>query len=292
MRICYVAKHDQRRSNDDEGAICHALEALGHEVVRISEHDRLNYGRLTGDLLLFHGWHDFESIRRTRMPRAFWYFDLVDFPDPTLRARCDARVEWVRRVTELCDVGFLTDGDWVAGDRSGKLHWLPQGTDERKIYRGRPLAVAPVVFTGISRGGGVQRESFVAEMERVWGPKFCHVPKGAYGRDLADLAAGTRVVVAPDSPVTPRYWSNRAYLAAGHGAVLLHPACGLEEHYRDGVEVAFYHSRTELHEMIEYYLSHPGERAAMSAAAMARTTTKHTYRHRCEQLVRAVEGLR
>ena len=295
MRILYVAKHDQPDSNDDEGAIAHALTALGHDVQRLQEHKGSLAKRVLGvDLLLFHKWHDPEMLQRFDgiCPRVFWYFDLVDWPaDPTLAARCEARKRWMWSITSHVELGFCTDGDWVAADATGKLRWLPQGADERLAGFGIGSNNIDILFTGIGKGGGQQRESFVEEMRRRWGSRFWHVPTGVHGRALADTVASAKVAVCPDSPVTDRYWSNRVFLLAGFGATLLHPhSAGLVKAFPSGV--MRYSSREELHVNVDHLLSSPDDRRALSQAAFGCVVQKHLYRHRCEELLLAVQGLK
>lgn len=296
-KIVFVARHGVGFA-DDEGAITHALTALGHEVVCIHERKGKSVRHIRdADLLLFLKWDDAHALSQARCPRAFWYFDLVDWPsDPTLARRCAQRRAWMERITPLVDVGFCTDGDWVAADTTGKLVWLPQGADERVIGRGDNVATeppVPILFTGTARGGGRVRESFVAEMAERYGDDFRHVRPtphhpGYYQRDLARLIASAQIVVAPDGPVTDRYWSNRVYNALGFGAFLLHPYCReLAKSYEDRREVVYYHSRDDLHRLIAHYRALPeAARREVSEGGLRRTLAGHTYRHRCEELLR------
>src|SRR5437762_2659363 len=101
MKILYVAKHGSG-GNDDEGAITHALRVLGHEVDCVHEdYDRrptgVNPFARPRDLVLFHKWNDFDQLRALSGPKCFWYFDLVECDDPSLRRRCRQRVEWMSR---------------------------------------------------------------------------------------------------------------------------------------------------------------------------------------------------
>ena len=303
--MLYIAKHDSG-GNDDEGAVTHALTRLGHDVQRLREEKGSLAKRVPNvDLLLFHKWDDVEMLQRFDgiCPRAFWYFDLVDWPsDPSLAGRCQGRREWMARITPHVELGFCTDGDWVAQDTTGKLRWLPQGADERMVGRGSPEKCptcstpwtgTPILFTGISRGGGRRRESFVEEMQTRWRDKFRHVQAGVHGRALADLVASSQAVVCPDSPVTDRYWSNRVYLLAGFGATLLHPYCkGLRDYGYTTDEVLMYRDRQELRSYLDAILQDSNLRDELSAAALERTKREHLYRHRVQKLIEAVEGLR
>lgn len=301
LTVCYVAKHDSG-GNDDEGAITQAFLDLGHNVERLRESRGQVAHKLEGDFLLFHKWEDLPSIARIQIPKVCWYFDLVDWPDdPTVADRCKRRLEWMDNVIPLADLAFLTDGDRVEKcNESGKLHWLPQGADLRVMGFGEaderccPICRkwwtggVPILFTG-NRRGGKGRQDFVHDMEVKYGPDFLHIADGVHGRDMANLIASCRIVVAPDSPVTDRYWSNRVYNALGFGAFLIHPYCAkMTEQYDDHKEIVFYRSRGELHEAIRYYWGREEDRLRIAKAGLNKTLYKHTYAHRVAELVRIV----
>lgn len=308
MKIVYVARHGQVDSNDDEGAVTHALEALGHEVVKVNEGSCQAGGRKAnglprGDFLLFHKWANTSCLRKADMPRVFWYFDLVNYPqDRSLETRDKSRIHWMNVVLPLADLGFCTDGDWVRGvtlqgdaaeANKHKLVWLTQGCDERVTGFGRATAQrarVPILFTGIRANGGRDRAAFVDAMSARWGDKFHYVQSGTYRRKLADLIAQSDIVVGPTSPVTDYYWSNRVYNSLGMGAFMLHAdALGLHNHYEDGEELVYYRDLADLHELINYYLAKPDVRANIARRALDRSLTHHTYRRRCELLVHTVK---
>jgi len=302
MRILYIAKHGSG-GNDDEGSIAFALGKLGHEVVKVQEFgDRLPLEDLKRmdqefSFCLFHKWSNFDFIKRLKCPKAFWYFDLVDWPqDPTLSSRCEARKRWMAEVTPLVDLGFCTDGDWVERDQSGKLLVLRQGADERVVGFGEPwkgYTPIDVLFIGGIKGCGVQRESFVRELQARYGHRFTHFSSGVYGRALANAVATSKVVVCPDSPVTDRYWSNRVYVMGGFGACLLHPYCSyLSSNYSSCLPgVYFYRDREDMYRQLDLLLSEEGinDRKPASEIVLEQVKQNHLYRHRCEELVRVVK---
>lgn len=326
LRIIYVGKHGSG-GNDDEGAILHALRVLGYTVEPLREGKGRFADQVLGpdpDLLLFHKWSDIDTIRRMRKrcKIAFWYFDRVNDPDPSIAGRSAERIAWMERVVPEVDYGFCTDGDWVksvtgfqggVGLGDGKLHWLPQGADERVVGFGRaesyPLPAGqmmpdgfagieqwPILFTGI-RKGGQRRMSFVDEMTDHYPGRFRWIASGCHGRDLADAIAQSKIVVAPDAPLGPLYWSNRVYNTLGFGGFLLHPYTqGLDRQqvetygYEAGRELVFYHSHQELHDLIGHYLASPEERWSIQSMGLARTLNQHLYRHRLERLVAIVEN--
>lgn len=300
MKIAYIANHGCG-GNDDEGAIAHALEALGHEVVRLPERGFSIASAARCDLLLSHKWANNLPARVNR-PWIFWYFDLVDWPDPTLRHRNETRMRWMRENVGRAALGFCTDGDWV--DRfnpmsGGKLVWLMQGADERVVGRDEPTSGKrmPIVFTGIKRGGGRGRIDFVNWMESRFGDRFHHCERGIHRERLRGFLAHANVVVCPDSPVTDRYWSNRIYNAAGFGACVVHPhAKGLEDHYQHEREIICFprgasaEDRANLESKLFYLLDPDNEpyRRSLGEAALRRTEAEHLYRHRLEVLLRIV----
>lgn len=290
MRILYVAKHNSG-DNDDEGAIAHGLRELGHEVLCVDETVRGRYilQHTNYDFVLFHKWQDTATLKRLEMPKVFWYFDLVDFPDPMIAGRNRNRMEWMQRTIPEVRVGFCTDGDWVNKDRSGKLVRLLQGADQRIAGTGlqQTSRRLKLLFTG-TRKGGLGRESFVSEMATNYCGGFTHLgdKNKIHGRALADVIRSADIVVAPDAPITDHYWSNRVYLMLGFGAFLMHPfASTLVRHYTDEKEIVYYRDREELHSKIKYYSERPEERERIAAAGLRRTLEQHTYKHRCQQLV-------
>jgi len=298
MNILYVAKHENGQG-DDEGAIHNALECLGHNVQRVREVAGHRAFKVENcEVCLFHKWEDWNSIQNIQLPKVFWYFDLVEFPDPATEVRNERRREWMRRVMPLVQLGFCTDGDWVNKDKTGKLVLLRQGADQRLAGAGiggicphckRGSTGAPLLFTGI-RNGGVARAFFVDEMVTKYQQDFLHIPAGAYGRNLADLIASCQIVVAPDAPVTDHYWSNRVYTTLGYKGFLMHPYCSdLATEYEDGKEIVFYRSRGQLHSFIDHYRSRPEDRERIAAAALDRTLKQHTYLERCKILVKTIQ---
>lgn len=295
MNIIYIGKHgNTRRSNDDEGAITYALEELGHEVHCVQEGAPIltPTSRRTS-LILFNHWADPSPLQDLRAAKACWCFDLIDYPkDATLESRNRRRSNWAQRAVEASDIAFFTDGDWVAADTTGKVHHLSQGCDQTAL----PCAPKegrhpPLLLTGISAGGGRGRESFTNDLTARYREQLLHIRSGVHGRPLAQTIAGSTIVIAPDSPLTDRYWSNRVYLTLGLGGFLLHPFSeGLAREYVEGKELVFYRGREDLYRLIDYYLdpSHSEEREAIRSAGYIRTHTSYTYRHRCEKLIALV----
>lgn len=295
MRIVYIAKHDSG-DNDDEGAITYALRQLGHRVMCVHERSVEDIGSASGDLILVHKLDCPVRLRRFSAPKVFWHFDLVESDDWELQSRSIERRAWMAEATDVCDLGFCTDGDWVAKDTTGKLHWLMQGADERYVGAGHTpeenTGGIDILFTGSQIHGG-KRISFLNECRARYGDRFRmvgHRPRErVHGRRLADLIASAKIVVAPDGPCSDRYWSNRVYLTLGFGGFLIHPLCArLMDHYGPN-DISYYMSREAFHVLVDSYLDRPDIRQDVAQHGYETTIAKHLYRHRCEELLRVVK---
>lgn len=300
MKILFIAKHDSG-DNDDEGAVAYALRQLGHEVACVQEKKWKREGvdplAVQADFCLFFKHEVVSEIRELskRMPCAFWYFDMVESVDgdPTLKVRSETRLRWMDDVMPLVVAGFCTDGDWVA--KMGKpLTQLCQGADERVAGLGTAEREwPPILFTGMVNHGQ-KRATHVRQLERKYGSQFGVLGNRGpafrlHGRELANVFAATKVVVAPDGPSTDRYWSNRVYLTTSLGGFLLHPHCSeLCKQYAPGV-LQYYYDRTDLEEQIDYYLTHEEARKVHLLRAYEHTMEHHTYKHRCVELLNTVQ---
>lgn len=331
VRILYVAKHGEHDNQDEMaiahalGVLGHEVVRV-HEMRRHRRHNAGVFDELppsaplsSYDFCLFHKWETVSEIQEVAavMPCAFWYFDLIsNDDDPTLRERMARRRRWFDDVIPHCVTAFLTDGDWVnrwngrrvredhrvggefrPGD--GKMiHWLMQGADERNVGYGVPrfTSTPEILFTG-TRYHGTKRAEHIDRLQTRYGSRFGVVGENQrqsprrHGRELADLFASCKVVVAPDGPCTDRYWSNRVYLTAGFGGYLIHPLCkGLEPHYNTA-ELRQYRDRDELERMIDYALECSSEIPTMRMFGLHATQQRNLYRHRCEVLVNTMRGL-
>ncbi len=283
MRVVYVAKHDSG-GNDDEGAIHFALEKLGHDVVRVREAHSKKTERIEADFLLCHHWHDYATLAKVTIPKVCWCFDLIDWPTPA--GRHAERREWARRMADLCDVCFFTDGDWAA--RNGG-QWLTQGADERESAEwSLGTNGVDVLFVG---GIGYGRDKFVQEMRMMYGGyRFKHIAKGCHGAALQHEIASAKIIVAPPTPISARYWSNRVYNMLRMGGFMLHPH--IAELKSQLPCLPTYTTMDDLHGMIDYYRGKPEQRKQIAELGHRYVMQHHTYRHRVEAIVDAVKGLR
>lgn len=292
MKVVYVAKHDQRSGNDDEGAIAHAFRVLGHEVVCFDEKSLSAAFREAGDFLLFHHLSNAPMrLNEASIPTVFWYFDLVNANDYSVAVRSKRRMNWITSVTRQVSAGFCTDGDWGAQDNSGKLTWLTQGADERIVGRGTPIEGLhiPILFAGSYLKNGRGRQEFVYKMKEKYGKDFVHIT-GEYRERLRDYIASSDIVVCPNEPITSRYASNRVYLSAGFGGCVLHPYCqALLDDFSELIDVLQYESMESLFNTINYLLDKPHIMETFRECALGRVKKQHLYRHRIEKMLQVLK---
>jgi hypothetical protein len=309
LRVLHFADF-RPRDNADEQAVAHALRKLGHEVLEVPDNQRrltvADVLRFGPDFLLSHKPPP-DTLHGLPCKKVVWFWDMIRSNDWELQARSDSRAQWATDMAQVADLMFLTDGDWVAKDTTGKLHHLMQGADERVTgpwgsHPGENRPPAPpeswapnwtgdILFTGSVIHGGV-RASFVDEMQRVWGNRFLsfghHAKDRVHGRRLAELMACAKVVVCPDGPVTNRYASNRLVQALGFGAFVMHPEVKVATDMYPNGGVALYERRDELHDAIAFWLELEEERRGVAGQGFKETMFHNLYRHRCAQLVDVV----
>lgn len=293
MKILYLGNHGNAlRSNDDEGAIARSLVELGCQLKLIQEHKFLDDDYSKYDFLLFHHYKDLNQLSNVTIPKVFWCFDRIDSSDDiTLNYRTKKRTEWANEAIRISQLGFFTDGDWVARHQTDtKYIWLTQGLNQylqRFPYESHTERRG-ILFTGGLKGG-VVRDSFVTEMKTSY-PQFIHVQGGYHGQRLAQLLSSVAICVAPDYPVSDSYWSNRIYLTLGLGGFLLHPySQGLAEDFIPGHDLEMYCDRDELHEQIRHYLENVEEREILRERGHQQVLAHHTYKHRCETMLSIIK---
>lgn len=294
MKIGYVAKHDSG-GNDDEGAIHFALEALGHRVERLRESRSHAMHKLDCDFLLFHHFPNPLELTKLKCPKVFWCFDRIVEPDcPELALRNTRRGNWARQMLEACDLGFFTDGDWVSTQPREKAYWLMQGADERitgvDVHYVKDI---DILFMGGAKGCGAKREAFVELMQRSYGSRF-HWAQKTYREELRRLIGRSKVVVAPPFPWSLRYWSNRAYIALGFGAMLVHPPIYDYKSHADYMPYMPYIEKGNAAKGLLYVIEEmlalsEEQRRKIAFNGLSHTMSKHLYRHRCEELINVVK---
>lgn len=77
-------------------------------------------------------------------------------------------------------------------------------------------------------------------------------------------------------------------ITAAGGFMLCHDQPELSDHLVIGKECAVFHDEQDLMGKIDYYLSHPEERAEIALAGQRRTLSQHLYRHRLERVIQVL----
>ncbi len=135
---------------------------------------------------------------------------------------------------------------------------------------------------------------------KVWAPGLNHVPADsavrrgyvgrAWGLEMFRILAGSKITLNHHGDIPPYANNKRLYEATGVGALLLTDwKQNLSEMFEPGKEVAAYHSAAECAELIEHYLAHDDERAAVARAGQERTLREHTYHRRMQDLLHLLE---
>lgn len=293
MRIAYIAKHNSG-GNDDEEAILHALQRLGQSVDCIHEKEatETKIRETKPDFILCHGWSQFSTITNLKsIPKVFWYFDLVEYPDKTLNQRSLYRKAWAIEMMRYCDLGFFTDGDFCLKMKraySGRAHILRQGFDDRMIQPFKPSTDQySILFFGNEKGGGKEREDWLKEMKERWGSQFYQYKRGIYKEDMSRKINEFKLTIAPGGPVTDNYWSNRVYLMTGYGGFHLHPySSGLNEEFGGCLPL---YNKSNCQNLIEMFLSKKGDRDQIAELCYNITIKNLTYSQKVSELLEIVK---
>jgi spore maturation protein CgeB len=80
----------------------------------------------------------------------------------------------------------------------------------------------------------------------------------------------------------------RLFEVAGIGGFQLSDAPGAADFFEPGVEIATFKGPKQLREMVDHFLAHPEERAAMAARAQRRAHRDHTFAKRLERIIETV----
>ncbi len=115
----------------------------------------------------------------------------------------------------------------------------------------------------------------------------------AWGLEMYERLRTARITLNVHIGVAGRYANNmRLYEATGVGSLLLTDwKENLGELFEPGREVAAFRSAGECVELIDHYLSHEEERAAVARAGQVRTLRDHTYERRMGEYAERLRGI-
>jgi hypothetical protein len=290
MKIKYLGNFGNPFSDSTEEHIKYAFEQLGHEVVVFNEKEFDMQAIIDepADLFLFHKGgqntgvelpHLMELLNKITCPKIFWYFDKID------RGQ---RETWLRAILPFVDWGFITDGGWIRRNNYANISQVMQGVgnEDMKLGKFNEKYAHDVVFLGSIYG---DRINFIEGLKAVYGDRF-KLYNNIFGRELYDLCATVKVIVAPRSIQNDFYWSSRVYMMLGSGGFLIHPKLeGMKKEFNDGEHIVYYLNGLDFKEKIDYYLEHEGERKKIQKAGYELVISKYTYQHRVEEILKKLK---
>ena len=114
----------------------------------------------------------------------------------------------------------------------------------------------------------------------------------AWGIDMYQVLSDSRITVNQHESWAGDHANNlRLYEATGVGTLLITDAkSDLSTLFKPHQEVVVYHSVEECRELIDHFLAHPAEAAAIAAAGRRRTLSEHTYAHRMQEFLDLLQG--
>ena len=295
MKIIYLGNFNNKESDATEKHIKFALEELGHEVIPIDEQKFLMRDILdikNPDMFLFHKGglsfgFPFESLLKIlnylTCKKVCWFFDKI----------IGDRENYIDIISGYVDYVFVSDDTWRRRHKYNNMHCLRQGIGNEDAPpvsgRGIPLPEYQydVVFTG---NVYPPRDLFVDILKEAYRDKF-KVFNNVFGRNLYDLCASVKIIVAPPDPSDEFYWSSRIYMILGSGGFLVHPVLhGLKEEFQEGRHFAGYKGLREMKETIDYFLKPENEikRKTMKMSGWKHCIANFTYKDRMIEMLKAI----
>lgn len=299
MKIIYLGNFNNKDSDKTEEHIKYAFEQLGHEVIAVPESNLVSgendmaaevLNIENPDLFLFHKGGVGSVITLDLLvkllnyitcKKVFWYFDKV-FPD---------REEYIENVTPYVDYGFLTDDTYLRRHNSKNLSCLRQGigNEDTSFGKFRKEYECDIAFVGNPYG---ERAEFIKTLSQAYGDRF-KVFNNVFNRDLYDLCASAKVIVAPTYPNDEFYWSSRIYMILGSGGFLIHPDLyGLKDEFEEGKHFIGYKTIEEMMVAINYFTDpkHEEERSKIQMAGYKQCHKIATYKDRIKQMLKICEN--
>ena len=288
-----------------------ALEALGHQVVRLQE-PRATAGQILAEALksdVFvwvhtHGWNTagiedvLTQLRGERIPVVAYHLDLYM---GLQRWRTYEQDPYMRQIDHFFTVDRLM-ADWLNQNTPVRGHYITaavHGPECTLAERPSPLG-NDVVFVG-SRGYHPEwpyRRELVDWLGTTYGPRFTHIGGDGVGvvrgEALNRLYGSSQVVVGDSLCLNfdyPDYWSDRVFETLGRGGFMIHPYIkGMERVFEDREHLVFYDfgDFDQLKKLVDYYLEHDAEREQIRLAGHEHVKANHTYTARWKTILDTV----
>lgn len=209
-----------------------------------------------------------EGLLEAPVPTAFWAVDN------------HLNYRWHKEYARQFDVTFFAQKDYIpAAQRYGaaNVHWLPLAADaEYHRIEPRPGKYAVSFVGNISKG----RRRFFDSID----PDIpLNIVSGVYEQDMAQILAESKIGlnVSLREDLNMRFFE---VLASGALLVTQKIEAGVSDLFQDGVHFASHHF-TDVSKILKYYLENEPLRAGIAARGRELCLSRHTYRHRCEELI-------
>jgi len=230
--------------------------------------------------------------------------------------RRDARVViWCEEALEALDgsiVDYFELADLVCMSNPARFSWLRERGLQNmaflmsgfspRFHRPAPPQrfLRDVAFIG-GPGRRGQRASFLAETARRFDTEVFGLHWNRWGhfhdglrlrapvdnRGYARICASSRIVLGVNEVNDDLYYfSNRTFLTLACGGFhLTHYVPRLENVFRDGEHLAWYHDEEQALERIEHWLNRDSDRARIAAGGHAEVMQHHQYSHRVARIL-------
>jgi glycosyltransferase involved in cell wall biosynthesis len=189
----------------------------------------------------------------------------------------------------LFDQNFVSSAtvrDQLRASGFTNVYWLPHAFDTTFDASQKLQRVLDVCFVGATGlEGHEKRRALLEVLSSRYTMNNWRVPVNQ--EEMYRLYGQSRIVVN----IPHQSGLNmRTFEAMACGALLLNEAAvpGLDELFEDGRHFVSYRNCQELLENIDYYLEHEEERSAIAEAGRAEVISRHSYRHRAQELLRVV----
>jgi len=296
MKIFYIGKFAKIW---DEKQISISLEQLGHEVFEQDENEseeriRKNVISFKPDVVLFaklqirNALPFLQWLKRSGYKTVSWTFDLY------FNYVREDKVKYYPFIK--ADYVFTTDGGHDDKFREAGINHqlLRQGIFQDQAIMMPSEKEYDVVFVGCENLNYPYRQEMMAYIEKYYPIKWF----GRYNTDevrglkLNELYGKSKIVIG-DSVPSPYYWSNRLYETIGRGGFTIFPYIkGIDSEFTLGKHFVTYEhgNLKDLQEKIEYYLKNDEEREKIRKAGFEHCKRHHTYKKRCEQLIKTINN--
>ncbi len=195
-------------------------------------------------------------------------------------------LEWARRF----DLVFLAQREYLPRfEEAGFRHvrWLPLACDPEIHRRFETEEDLHVSFVGSLTPGHRRRNRLLLRLAERFP---LHVDRCFLG-EMARTFSRSRIVF---NCSVRNDLNMRVFEALATGALLVTdsaPGSGLEELFEDGRHLVLYRDERELFQRVAYYLEHDEERRRIGEAGRMEVLRAHTYRHRVEEMMAALEEI-